>query len=158
MEDRLNFIEQFFDFEDLYHRLDDIFTKNLYEDYEFTEKITEQFFDYNSFYKVLKENTLKKFAERDDFLDFLDHTTVTNIEWGNTLWDFITGEYGVEPDWEVSEESGGIDISGNHTYLSFFVDTGYSNEGGSHDGGYEYLFVVDLNNMILRELQIINWN
>tara|TARA_R110000772_G_scaffold79172_3_gene169500 strand:- start:1750 stop:2214 length:465 start_codon:yes stop_codon:yes gene_type:complete len=154
MEDRLEFIEQFFDFEDLYDRIDSKLTDDLFEDYEFTDRITTHFFDHQSFYNTLKENTLKKFKERDELLNCLNKPV---LKWGNELWDFITGLYGKDPDWYVSEEST-LSISGDITYLSFTVDTGYSNEGGSHDGGYEYIFVIDLGDMIFRELQIVNWN
>lgn len=155
----LKFITSFFNFEEFYTTLYNTNLSDIYED-DIHDTITESFLDFSPLYDNIKENTLNLFLSKKEYLSFIMNNSdnKNRISEGICLWNLITEKNGHKlPYCEIGEDTE-IDLTKGVIYLSLIYDTSYSNEGGSHAGGYEFYFTIDLINKVFNGLEIINHN
>lgn len=118
------------------------------------------FFDFTGLYIDIKKNTLNEYKTKEDFIKVLSDFEVKK-KMAEGLWYFLSDSKHQEI-WlskvEVSESNVEIDFHADNIEISFIEDTSYSNEGGTHHGGYEYVFKINLEHRIFIGFEVINHN
>ncbi len=116
------------------------------------------FFDFNGLYQKIREKTLEDFPTLEEYLQFIDDHEEDKQK-AESLYYFITDPKHNEifMDFEVGEDNE-IVVKNDAIEIHFWEDTSYSNEGGSHDGGYEYWFRINLDLENFIGLDVVNQN
>ena len=118
----------------------------------------KNFFDFSRLYQEIREKTLEDFPTLKEYLDFIEDMEEDKVK-AESLYHFITDPKHNEifMDFEIGEDNE-ITVNDDILEIYFWEDTSYSNEGGSHDGGYEYWFRIniDLENFV--GLDVVNQN
>jgi hypothetical protein len=118
----------------------------------------KNFFDFSGLYQEIREKTLEDFPTLKEYLDFIEDMEEDKVK-AEGLYHFITDPKHNEifMDFEIGEDNE-ITVNDDILEIYFWEDTSYSNEGGSHDGGYEYWFRIniDLENFV--GLDVVNQN
>lgn len=124
------------------------------------EKTIQDYFNFKELFKVVKQNTIECFDTSKEYIEETCTECDNEVKSINTLYLFIKDESQIKRlllDFEVSEEQN-FNLSDEIIEISFTEDTSYSNEGGSHFGGYEYIFTIDTEMRMFKGLKIINHN
>jgi hypothetical protein len=116
------------------------------------------FFDFNGLYQEIREKTLEDFPTLEEYLQFIDDHEGDKQK-AESLYYFITDPKHNEifMGFEVGEDNE-IVVKNDVIEIYFWEDTSYSNEGGSHDGGYEYWFRINLDLENFIGLDVVNQN
>lgn len=118
----------------------------------------KSFFDFNGLYQEIREKTLEDFPTLEDYLDFIEDLE-EDKEKATSLYYFITDPKHNEifMDFEIGEDNE-IVVKDDIIEIYFWEDTSYSNEGGNHDGGYEYWFKINLDLENFIGMEVVNQN
>ena len=118
----------------------------------------KNFFDFTGLYREIKEKTLEDFPTMEEYLDFIEDID-EDKEKARSLYYFITdaNHDNIFDDFEIGEDNE-IVVKDDVIEIYFWEDTSYSNEGGSHDGGYEYWFRINLDLENFIGMEVVNQN
>lgn len=118
----------------------------------------KSFFDFSGLYQEIRKSTLEDFPNLEEYLQFIEDCDEDKVK-GESLYRFITDPNHDQMfgDFEVGEDNQ-ITVKDDIIEIYFWEDTGYSNEGGSHDGGYEYWFRINLEHENFVSLEVVNQN
>ncbi len=118
----------------------------------------KNFFDFSGLYHEIRKNTLKDYPTLDEYMEFIEDIE-GDLGEAKSLYYFITNEHHDKLflDFEVGEDNE-IVVNDDIITIYFWEDTGYSNEGGTHDGGYEYWFKINLDYEAFIGLEVVNQN
>lgn len=118
----------------------------------------KNFFDFSGLYQEIREKTLEDFPTLKEYLDFIEDMGEDRVK-AVSLYHFITDPKHNEifMDFEVGEDNE-ITVKNDILEIYFWEDTSYSNEGGSHDGGYEYWFRINIDLESFVGLDVVNQN
>jgi hypothetical protein len=118
----------------------------------------KNFFDFIGLYQETRKNTLEEYSTLEEYLQFIEDIEEDKVK-GESLYRFITDPKHDEifMDFEVGEDNQ-IVVKNDVIEIYFWEDTSYSNEGGRHDGGYEYWFRINLDLESFIGLEVVNQN
>ena len=120
----------------------------------------KRFFDYDGLYKDTRNNTIGQYKTIEEFVEFIDSVGY-DVEKAKVLYVFLTDDdhagFFIRK-MELCEDSNYLDFNDEIIEITYNEDTSEHNEGGSHPGGYEYIFKIDLELEIMLGLEIINHN
>lgn len=123
----------------------------------------KSFFDYKGLLSKTRENVLTNFKTFEDYSEYLKGMCIDSDkqqEAAKELYVFINDSHYDELflELEVCEDNQiSCDIN-DYFVFSLYEDTSEYNEGGSHLGGYEYEFTVEVNTELLVGLEVVNHN
>jgi hypothetical protein len=117
-----------------------------------------KFFDFVGLYQEIRKKTLDEYPTLEEYLDVIDDIGEDKVK-AESLYLFISDPKHNEifMDFEVGEDNE-IAVKNDILEIYFWEDTSYSNEGGSHDGGYEYWFRINLDFENFVGLEVVNQN
>lgn len=118
----------------------------------------KNFFDFRGLYREIRKKTLEDFPTLNEYLDFIEDLEGDKVK-AEGLYHFITDSNHDDTfiDFEIGEDNE-IVVKDDVIEIYFYEDTSYSNEGGSHDGGYEYCFQINLDLENFIGLEVVNQN
>lgn len=121
-------------------------------------EMLKNFFDFDGLYREIRKNTLEDFPTLEEYLDFIEDQGEDKIK-AESLYLFITDPIhdDIFMDFEPGEDNQ-IVVKDDILEIYFWEDTGYSNEGGTHYGGYEYWFRINLEHENFISLEVVNQN
>lgn len=122
------------------------------------EKTIQDYFDFFGLLKTVRLNTIECFNTAEEYIEDTCVEDEEEIKSLKLLYKLIKDEKWLEEiDLEVSEDQF-IDFNADIIEISFDEDTSTHNEGGSHYGGYQYVFTIDTEMMMFKGLEVINHN
>jgi len=122
--------------------------------------IVQNYFDFKQLFKDVLKSTFSQYKSSNDFIEENYIEDVSEKEKIISMFNFLNNKKEVKrliSEFEISEEQT-IDFDAEEIEISFSEDTSYHNEGGSHFGGYEYVFKVNTELNSFTSLDIINHN
>ena len=118
----------------------------------------KNFFDFRGLYREIRKKTLDEYPTLEGYLDFIEDLEEDRVK-GESVYRFITdpNHDDIFIEFEIGEDNE-IIVKDDVIEIYFWEDTSYSNEGGSHDGGYEYWFQINLDLENFIGLEVVNQN
>ena len=121
---------------------------------------TQTYFDFKLCFKEVLKETLENYKYVHELIEENYLELPKELENANDLFRFISDEKAVKElldDFEISEDQQ-IDFLSDFIDISFYQDTSTHNEGGSHLGGYEYVFTINTDEGTFIGLEVVNHN
>lgn len=118
----------------------------------------KNFFDFRGLYREIRKKTLEEYPTLEEYLGFIEDLEEDKVK-GESVYRFITdpNHDDIFIEFEIGEDNE-IAVKDDILEIYFWEDTSYSNEGGSHDGGYEYWFQINLDLENFIGLEVVNQN
>jgi hypothetical protein len=118
----------------------------------------KNFFDFRGLYREIRKKTLDEYPTLEEYLGFIEDLEEDKVK-GESVYRFITdpNHDDIFIEFEIGEDNE-IAVKDDILEIYFWEDTSYSNEGGSHDGGYEYWFQINLDLENFIGLEVVNQN
>jgi len=118
----------------------------------------KNFFDFRGLYREIRKKTLEEYPTLEEYLDVIEDLEEDKVK-AESLYRFITdpNHDDIFSEFEIGEDNE-IIVKDDVIEIYFWEDTSYSNEGGSHDGGYEYWFQINLDFENFIGLEVVNQN
>ncbi len=118
----------------------------------------KNFFDFRGLYREIRKKTLEEYPTFEEYLGFIEDLEEDKVK-GESVYRFITdpNHDDIFIEFEIGEDNE-IAVKDDILEIYFWEDTSYSNEGGSHDGGYEYWFQINLDLENFIGLEVVNQN
>ena len=120
----------------------------------------QTYFDFKLCFKEVLKETLKHYKTAAQFINENCLQASKEQEKARELFRFIADDKQIKRllfDFENSEDQQ-IDFEAEHIEICFDEDTSTHNEGGSHFGGYQYVFGINTDEGTFTGLEVINHN